>query len=127
MTRTDWYPQRDQRMNVTPAVRARTLLTYLYRIFDSGGMSAGRSHESNLLEAAMALLGPNDNGDVERGFSTNIMEALNYISDQTIKEWKLDELDFPPEVVYMREGEERRKITKDRRQSPPGAEGAKRK
>lgn len=95
--RKDWYPQKDQKMEVDPKVRARTLLTYLYRIFDSGGISLGRSHESILLETAMELLGPADPEDVHhRDYGTNVMEARNYLSDQIAKELGLDDLGLPP-------------------------------
>ena len=94
-TRKDWYPQENQKMEVEPAVRARTLLTYLYGIFDRGGISVGRSHESVLLETAMELLGPNDPEDVDRDYGTNVMEARNYISDQYAQRRGLKDVDLP--------------------------------
>ena len=95
----NWYPQEDQKMTVPPEVRARTLLTYLYGLFDRGGMSVGRSHESILLETAMELLGPNDPEDVNRDYGNNVMEARNYISDQIAKRLGLADVDLP-EGVY---------------------------
>ena len=53
-------------LGVTPAVRARTLLTLLWRKYDAGGISMGRSYDAVLLEAAMDLLGPPDEADVSR-------------------------------------------------------------
>ena len=94
-TRKDWYPQEDQKMEVEPAVRARTLLTYLYGIFDRGGISVGRSHESMLLETAMELLGPPNIEDVNRDYGTNVMEAKNYVSDQIAKRLRLKDVDLP--------------------------------
>ena len=92
----DWYPQKDQHMEVSPEVRARTLLTYLYGLFDRGGISLGRSHESILLETAMELLGPNTPEDVDRDYGTNVMEAQNYVSDQIAKRYGLDDIELPP-------------------------------
>ena len=53
-------------LGVSPSVRARTLLTLLWRKYDAGGTSMGRSYEAVLLEAAMDLLGPTDESDVSR-------------------------------------------------------------
>ena len=76
-------------MEVTPAVRARTLLTLLWRKYDAGGISMGRSYDAVLLEAAMDLLGPPDIEDVRRldtmvaGDLVN--ETRNYLSSERAK------------------------------------------
>ncbi len=100
----DWYPQKDQRLSVSPEVRARTLLCYLYGLFDRGGISVGRSHESVLLETAIELLGPNDPEDVDRDYGTNVMEARNYISDKMAGKLGLHNVELPPtNPAYKRE------------------------
>lgn len=53
-------------LEVSDATRARTLLTLLWRRYDYGGISMGRSYDAVLLEAAMDLLGPPDTDDVSR-------------------------------------------------------------
>jgi len=53
-------------LGVSDAVRARTLLTLLWRRYDAGGISMGRSYDAVLLEAAMDLLGPPDTNDVSK-------------------------------------------------------------
>ncbi len=71
-------------MDATPQVRARTLLTLLWRKYDAGGVSMGRSYEAVLLEAAMDLLGPPDVDDVRRLDSMVagdlVNETRNYLS-----------------------------------------------
>ncbi len=88
--------QANETMDVEPIVRARTLLTYLWRAYDAGGISVGRSHEAVLLEAAMDLMGPVDVIDVGRDYGVNINEARNYISAQKRKEYGLDGFEWPP-------------------------------
>ena len=51
---------------VTLEVRARTLLTHLWRLYDAAGTSMGRSHQAVVLEAAMDLLGPLNPADMQR-------------------------------------------------------------
>ena len=73
-------------MNVKPETRARTLLTLLWRKYDAGGISMGRSYESVLLEAAMDLLGPPDVEDVRRLDALNgsdiVGETRDYLSSE---------------------------------------------
>lgn len=73
-------------LGVTPQVRARTLLSLLWRKYDAGGISMGRSYESVLLEAAMDLLGPSDEADVSRLDAMQSADLLNetrsYLSSQ---------------------------------------------
>lgn len=88
--------QAAETMTVEPIVRARTLLTYLWRAYDAGGISVGRSHEAVLLEAAMDLIGPVDTDDVEREYGKNVNEARNYLSAQKRKEYGLDDFEWPP-------------------------------
>jgi len=88
--------QAEEKMEVEPIVRARTLLTYLWRAYDAGGISVGRSHEAVLLEAAMDLIGPADTVDVEREYGQNVNEARNYLSAQKRKEYGLDGFEWPP-------------------------------
>lgn len=56
----------DRHLPVPPEVRARTLLAHLWRLHDAAGISMGRSHESIVLEAALALLGDPDPVDMNR-------------------------------------------------------------
>jgi hypothetical protein len=51
---------------VDRAVRARSLLTMLWRRYDEAGISMGRGIEAVILEAAMKLLGPPDLDDLYR-------------------------------------------------------------
>ncbi len=64
-------------MDANPKTRARTLLTLLWRKYDTGGISMGRSYEAVLLEAAMDLLGPPDTDDVRRLETMDAGELLN--------------------------------------------------
>ena len=72
------------RLGVLPHVRARTLLTLLWRKYDAGGVSMGRSYEAVLLEAAMDLLGPPDKSDVAKLDAMQsgdlVNETRNYLS-----------------------------------------------
>lgn len=56
-------------MDANPKTRARTLLTLLWRKYDAGGISMGRSYEAVLLEAAMDLLGPPDRRCAPPGYN----------------------------------------------------------
>lgn len=62
-------------------MRAKTLLVYLWRMHDSGGISMGRSRENVLLETAQALLGEPDMGDLVADEGKNVGEARNWISE----------------------------------------------
>jgi len=91
-------------MSATPEIRARTLLSYLWGLFDRGGISVGRSHESILLEAAMDLLGPPDKEDMNRDYGDNVVEARNYISDKMAGKLGLHDIELPPtNPAYRRE------------------------
>ena len=68
-------------MDAKPETRARTLLTLLWRKYDAGGISMGRSYEAVILEAAMDLLGPPDTKDVQRLESMDAGELLNETRD----------------------------------------------
>lgn len=79
-------------LGVIPAVRARTLLALLWRKYDLGGISVGRSHESVLLEAAMSLLGDPDVDDLQRadtseGYGDMVDETRTWISRQTARRY----------------------------------------
>jgi len=56
----------DRPLPVAPEIRARTLLAHLWRLHDAAGISMGRSHESIVLETALALLGDPDPDDMYR-------------------------------------------------------------
>lgn len=68
---------------VSPEVRARTLLAHLWRLYDAAGTSMGRSHQAVVLEAAMDLLGPPDQDDMQRldiGGADLIGNTRSYLS-----------------------------------------------
>ena len=62
------------------ATRAKTLLVYLWRMYDASGISMGRSRESVLLESAQALLGDADMVDLSQDEGKNVGEARDWIS-----------------------------------------------
>lgn len=70
-------------MSVPPEVRARSLLTLLWRKLDYAGISMNRSSEAVLLELAMKLLGEPDLLDLkhhEDGTRDIIAESRLYSS-----------------------------------------------
>lgn len=73
----DW-----RELPVHPHVRARTLLTLLWRNLDNGGRSMGRSFEAVLLEAAMRLTEDQwDADDVKRADGARESDFINDTRD----------------------------------------------
>lgn len=68
------------KLPVSDVTRARTLLSYLWQIHDSGGISMGRSHENVLLEAAMELLGQPDLEEMEMDKGDLVGQTRDYLS-----------------------------------------------
>lgn len=62
--------------------RARTLLAYLWRKYDAGGESMGRSHEAVLLETAMDLLDCTNTGEMENKYGDQVDEARRFLSNR---------------------------------------------
>lgn len=75
--------------------RARTLLAYLWRKYDAGGESMGRSHEAVLLETAMDLLGPADLNELQDAYGEQLDEARSFLSEQ-----RSQRLGFPPSAGW---------------------------
>jgi len=63
-------------MNIPPETRAVTLLCMLARRFDMAGLSGGRTRESELLDAALALLPKVD--------QTDLPQAINAVDEDRI-------------------------------------------